>query len=404
MATLVQSIPARQSSFWAVTFLISGTCIGGGMLALPVQTAKAGFFLTLFGLLISWGFMTLTGLLLVEATLWVKNDTHFASLSRILVGKKTRLIALLVYLFMNYTSLVGYTAGGSALISHWGKALFGLSLSHELSCLLFTLAFGSMLFLGSYFIGKINLLFMLGLALTYCSLVAFGIRYVDVTNLSFRPDVRAGMSIFSIILATFSYQMIVPSLCAQLHYDADKLKKAILLGTSLPALVYMLWIFVVHGVIPLEGSFGLLETLNRGASATEPLRMHFAHWSIALLSDFFALFAVVTSYLGLSLALFYFLKDSFSELRIQASRGMIIFSSLAPTLVLAMMFPSALVRCLDMSGGYGDTILSGLIPVSMVWMGRYKRGMKGDFTIPGGKWTLGIAALFYLTVFFIQMF
>jgi len=372
------------------------------MLALPVQTAASGFMYSLMGIFLCWSFMTYTGLLLVEATLWVKNETHFSSLSRILVGNGTRILALLVYLAMNYLSLVAYTAGGAALIKHQVLAHTGLELNYEIACLLFTLFFGSLIFLGAQIVGKMNLLFMVGLGVTYFCLVGLGINHVEMSRLAFKPSWTEGLGIFSIILATFSYQMVVPSVCLHLNYDAQKLKKAIILGTSIPFVVYSLWLFVIHGVVPLEGEHGLLAALDRGASATEPLRAHFGHWSLAALSDFFAFFAIVTSYLGLSLALFYFLKDCFQEVKINMSRNGIIIASIVPTLLLAMMFPKALVQCLDISGGYGDTILSGLIPITMVWVGRYRKKLTGEFKVPGGKLGLSLAAAFYLFIFLLQ--
>lgn len=400
---LVQPITAQDRNFWIVTLLVSGTCIGGGMLALPVQTAASGFMYTVMGIVMCWAFMTYTGLLLVEATLWVKNETHFSSLSRLLLGNGARLLALLVYLFMNYLSLVAYTAGGAALITHYAEALLGIPLSYETSCTLFTLFFGSMIFLGAQLVGRLNFLFMVGMGVTFFGLISFAIGHVDMSKLVVSPPSwTQGLGIFSIILATFSYQMVVPSICLQLNYDAEKLKKAIVLGTTIPFLIYTFWLFIIHGVVPQHGENGLLEALGRGASATEPLRAQLDHWSLAILSDFFAFFAIVTSYLGLSLALFYFLKDGFQEIKISMSRNAIIFSSIVPTLVLAMMFPKALVQCLDISGGYGDTILSGLIPIAMVWVGRYKKNMKGEFQVPGGKIGLTVAAAFYLFIFVLQ--
>lgn len=396
-----QSI-SRDSSFWAVTLLVSGTCIGGGMLALPVQTAGAGFLYSVMGIIICWAFMTFTGLLLVEATLWVKNETHFTSLSRILVGNGTRFLAVFVYLFMNYISLVAYTAGGASLIQHQIGKHLGLSLNYETCCVLFSILFGSMIYLGAQFVGKLNLWFMIGLAVTFFGLTSLAVGHVDMTKLAFKPHWSQSMGIFSMILATFSYQMVVPSLCLQLNYDARQLKKAIILGTTIPFVVYTFWLFIVHGVVPQEGENGLLEALNRGASATEPLRAQFGHWSLAILPDFFAFFAIVTSYLGLSLALFYFLKDCFQEVNISMTKNAIILSSIIPTLLLAMMFPKALVQCLDISGGYGDTILSGLIPIAMVWIGRYRKKLTGEFRVPGGKIGLALAAVFYLFIFAIQ--
>ena len=196
--------------------------------------------------------------------------------------------------------------------------------------------------------------------------------------------------------------MVVPSICLQLNYDPVKLKKAIILGTTIPFVVYTFWLFIIHGVVPQEGENGLLNALDRGASATEPLRAQFGHWSLTYLSDFFAFFAIITSYLGLSLALFYFLKDCFQEVKISMTKNAIILASIVPTLLLAMMFPKALVQCLDISGGYGDTILSGLIPIAMVWMGRYRKKLTGEFSVPGGKLGLIAAAAFYLFIFALQ--
>lgn len=394
---------AAQRAFWMVTLLVSGTCIGGGMLALPVQTAQAGLVLSLIGLFVCWAFMTYTGLLLVEATLWVKNETHFSSLSRILVGNKTKVLALLVYLFMNYSSLVAYTAGGAALIVHHLQVHLGLVISYEMGCLLFTLMFGSLIYLGASLVGKLNFWFMIGLVVSYAGLIAITASQMDSYYLSAQMPWSQGASIFSIILATFSYQMIVPSLCLQLEYDPLLCKKAVSLGTTIPLVVYALWLLLIHGVVPIEGDDGLLAALARGASVTEPLRAQFHHWSFALLADAFGFFAIVTSYLGLSLALFFFLKDGFVELNISMGRHAIILSSILPTLLLAMTFPDALVRCLDLSGGYGDTILSGLIPIAMVWMGRYRKGLESSFVVAGGRPALVVAALFYLVILGLQL-
>lgn len=399
----INTVPeSRKSTFWAVTLLVSGSCIGGGMLALPVQTANAGFMMSFFGIIVSWLFMTYTGLLLVEATLWVKNETHFGSLSRIIIGNKTKILALIVYIFMNYASLVAYTAGGANLIGHQISIHFGIDLSYELCCVLFTFIFGSMLWLGAHLIGNINSLFMVGLILTYFGLIGLGINHINPSYLGFLPPLSEGLGIFSMILATFSYQMVVPSLCLQLDYDAKLLKKAVIFGTTIPFVAYSVWVCLIHGVVPLEGTNGLLEAYSRGASATEPLRMQFDHWALTGLSDFFAFFALVTSYLGLSVALFYFLKDCFKELHVRMSKNTIILTTIIPTMLLAILFPNALITCLDLSGGLGDTILSGLIPIALVWMGRYKRGFKGEYTVPGGKAALIFTSVFYVLILFKQ--
>jgi tyrosine-specific transport protein len=394
MSAVISSAVETKGSFWTATSLIAGTCIGGGMLAMPVQTAETGFFLSAMALLASWFFMTFTGLLLVEATLWVKNETHFASLSRILLGNGAKVIALSVYLFMNYASLVAYIAGGSALINSWFAAN-GLIISYEMACVLFTSCFGLIVFLGAHFIGKLNFIFVIGLCVCYLGLVSIGIGNIQQDYLTFRSAWKACFGTFSMILATFSYQMVVPSVCSYMNYDREKLKKAVIVGTTIPLIVYVLWIFVIHGAVPLDGENSLREAFANGSSATVPLRAHLQHWSLVLMADVFAFFAVATSYLGLSLALFHFLSDCFRELKLEIGRNLIIFLTIIPALILAVLFPRALLQSLDISGGFGDTILSGLIPIAMVYVGRYKKGLGKASSLFSGRAVLAIAACFF---------
>ncbi len=395
-------VKKAQGTFWAATCLISGTCIGGGMLAMPVQTAEIGFGHSFIGLFTCWIFMTFTGLCLMEATLWIKNETHFPSLSRILIGNWVKVLAVIVYLFMNYASLVAYTAGGATLIQVWSQSLLNMTLSYEISCILFTLIFGSAVYLGAQFMGRLNFWFMLALGLCYFALVGISLNYVKAENLAWRSHWVESLGAFSMILATFSYQMVVPSVCSYLNYDAVKLKKAIILGTTIPFVIYSLWVFVVHGVVPLEGENCLREAWIHGHCAASPLHKQLNHWFITAFADTFAFLAIVTSYLGLSMALFHFLKDCLKEVNVNMGRNLIIFLTVFPALVLGILFPRALLQFLDLSGGYGDTILSGMIPIALVWVGRYNKKLESAYRVPGGKIALIAAGLFFFGILLLQ--
>jgi tyrosine-specific transport protein len=50
----------KHSHILVAALLVAGTCVGGGMLALPVETGVIGFFPSLLIMVISWGFMTMT--------------------------------------------------------------------------------------------------------------------------------------------------------------------------------------------------------------------------------------------------------------------------------------------------------------------------------------------------------
>lgn len=392
-----------QKSFLSASLLVAGACIGGGMLAMPIQTAEAGFFPSLFMLALSWIFMTFTGLLLVEATLRMKNNAHFSSLTTTFLGKWGNALCLIVYLFMNYASLVAYTAGGASLLDQWIVDCFGSSIGYMGSCTVFTIIFGATIYLGSIFIGKMNSLLVIAMIFAYVNLVGSGLSSVEPQYLIDRSSWWQGVSSVPLLLAAFSYQMIVPSVCSYLNYQVKPLKKAIVLGTLVPFIVYAIWLLLVHGLIPFEGAGGLQEAFLKGTGTTDPLKKHFSSLFLKIMADGFAFCALVTSYLSLSLGLFDFIQDAFRDVKIEIQKNTITLLSVVPALGLALLYPRALLDFLDMSGGFGDALLSGLIPVALVWVGRKRQNSKeSPYTAPGGNAALLATASIALVIFVCQ--
>src|SRR3989338_5365946 len=313
MTTTIQSSQSTQVSSWKGVLLVSGTCIGGGMLAMPIQTADAGFLMSSLVLFSSWIFMMFTGLLLVEATLWLKAQYHFSTITQACLGNGGKILTLIIYLFMNSASLVAYTSGGALLIDGWIQNLLGVSLGYQVNCVLFTLSFGGLVYLGIYATGRVNSWLTLLMGGAYCYLVWLGVSSLQPDYLVFRAAWGPALHSFPLILAAFSYQMIVPSLCSYLNYDVRRLRKAIIIGLSIPFTAYFLWLLTIHGTIPFEGAGGLHEAFVNGSMIVEPLKVRFTSASLGLIIDSFAFFALTTSYLGLSIALFDFVRDLFKR-------------------------------------------------------------------------------------------
>ncbi len=89
----------KTGTFIGGTLLIAGSCIGAGMLALPIATGLAGFIPSVFSFLIAWGFMTLTGLLLVEVQSTFKERVNIGSMAERAMGPAGRIISWVLYLF-----------------------------------------------------------------------------------------------------------------------------------------------------------------------------------------------------------------------------------------------------------------------------------------------------------------
>lgn len=385
------------------TCLVGGTCIGGGILALPVETGGIGLWPAVAVLIFSWLFMTLTALLYAEASLWMKeDDAHVVTMSRHLLGRFGEYVSVLLYLFMGYASLVAYNSGGSILIVNFVNVLTDYGLARWEACVIFAVIFGSVLYLGSKILGWINSAFVVGLVVAYVAMVTIGLGEIQ-TALYDRFVWKGMYSILPLMITSFSFQMIVPSLALYLDHDSTSLRRAITWGTCIPAAAYLLWLVVVLGVVPNEGAHGLAEALREGVAATESLK-YFTHskW-LASFAEFFAFFAIVTSYLGIALGLYDFLSDLTKIHKKGWGKfilGLLVF---VPTLYFTVLFPNAFLTALDITGGLGDSLLNGVIPVLMVWIGRYYVGYESEKSLFGGKTMLAVLFVASLSILAAQI-
>src|SRR3990167_3888929 len=100
-------------------FLVAGTSVGAGMLALPVVTAAGGFFPALLLYVLCFGFMTSTGLLILEVCLEMPPDTNLVTMASTYLGRFGKVSAWVLYLFLFYCLTVAYLSGGGALLRGW---------------------------------------------------------------------------------------------------------------------------------------------------------------------------------------------------------------------------------------------------------------------------------------------
>lgn len=397
----------NKPTIWTLlsaVFLVAGTCIGGGMLALPLATGLSGFLPSLVIMLISWLMMTLTALLLLEVSLWMEEGVHVITMTSRLLGPAGKVVSWLLYLFICYASLVAYTAGGGSQIAHSFNALFGWPLSREVGAFIFMVVFGAVIYLGAIIVGRVNMILFLAMCAAYFLLVGEGVSEI---NPEYLMHTRWSTSLiaFPLLLTSFSFQTMVPSLTPYLKRHAQSLKKAILYGTSLTLLVYVIWQALILGIIPVEGEKGLIEALKRGEPATVFLNEHVYGPRLAIIAEYFAFFALVTSFLGIALGLFDFLSDGLHIKEKGWGSVMLALLVAVPTLFFATYYERAFLVALDATGGFGDAILNGIIPCLMVWIGRYKMGYKGVTMVPGGKKALAVIFLFYfgLVIYVILM-
>lgn len=383
-------------------FLVAGTCIGGGMLALPVATGVSGFLPSLAVMSICWLAMTLTALMLLEVTLWMEEGVHVITMTSRLLGTPGRLISWCLYLFICYASIVAYTAGGGHQISSAFTHYFNLSVSKEVGCILFIFLFGFVVDMGSQIVGRVNSILFTAMIASYFALVGMGLEEVKSYHLN-HNNWPFSLYAVPLTLTTFSFQTMVPSLTPYLKRHAKALRLSVIGGTTITFAIYAVWQWLILGIVPATGENSLAEALQKGEPATQFLSSHVqGHW-IVTTAEFFAFFAIVTSFLGIGLGLFDFLSDGLKVKK--QGKGKLLLGALIiiPTLIFATQYERAFLVAMETTGGIGDSILNGMIPVLMVWIGRYRLGLTGPYRVVGGKLLLIAVFAFFLSAFIIQI-
>lgn len=378
-----------KGSVLAGSLLVAGTSIGGGMLALPVLTSLAGFMPSVVIYLFCWLFMASTGLLFLEISQWMKGEANIVSMAEQTLGIPGKCFAWVVYLFLFYCLTVAYMVG-------CGNILVELS-QHQipdwLGPLIFVILFAPLILIPTALASHLNIWLVAGLAFSYFGFVFLGFYYVNPELLK-AYDWSYSLKVLPIAFTSFAYQGIVPTLAAYMHHDAKNIRKAILIGSFIPLIAYIIWEWLILGIVPLEGPNGLRDALEQGQNAVQPLKYFIESGSVYWLGQAFAFFALITSFLGVALGLRDFLADG---LNIQKDiKGKIVLALLVliPPLLIAISYPHIFLIALDYAGGFGCALLLGLLPVIMAWRGRYFLNFPFSPQLPGGKWILSLLGIF----------
>lgn len=381
------------------SLLVAGTSIGGGMLALPVLTSQVGFFPSLLIYFACWLFMAGTGLLFLEVSLWMKDESNIVSMAGQTLGIAGKIFAWGLYLFLFYCLTLAYIVGAGDLIAELLKD--SVSLKSWQAQLIFLAVFGPFVYVGANLIGRLNIYLMLGLGISYFAFVYLGFSHV---NTSFLLESNWSKIWFAlpITFTAFAYQGIIPTLVTYLGRDVRQIRLAILIGSFLPFITYIIWQWLILGIVPAEGPDSLAEAIQKGQNAVQPLKNILDVPLVYVVGQSFAFFALLTSFLGVTLGLLDFLADGFSIKKTPQSKVLLCLLIFVPPVLFALIHPHIFLIALDYAGGFGCALLLGLLPVLMVWAGRYHLGLKGEYRVKGGRFILVLFVLFVIIELFCQ--
>ncbi|MCL5050404.1 MAG: tyrosine transporter TyrP, partial [Firmicutes bacterium] len=240
-------------------FILAGTTIGAGMLALPLTSAGLGFPVSVAIMVVIWALMAYTGMLMLELHQHVPVTATLHGLAEEFLGWKGRLAATVAMLFLLYALCAAYIAGGGALMQQ--RVIGHLPAAPEFSgVLVFTLIIGLIVSLGTSKVDIINrILFVLKLIVLLVTMVMLTPEVAGSRLLDMPLEQGLLVAALPVIFTSFGFHSCIPSLVRYLNKDMAALKKIVMIGSSLPLVVYIIWQALAFGAV---GQADLMQNSN----------------------------------------------------------------------------------------------------------------------------------------------
>lgn len=386
--------------------LIAGTSIGAGMLALPITTGIGGFYSAVGLFLICFAYMLVTLFLLLESNLYEPNmEANIISMARRRLGVMGQIASWSSFLLLYYAVAAAYMSAGGSLISKLFISNHELSnLQTNMTIIGFAGVGGLLVFFGAWLVDHMNRIFMCGLIISYFALVFFVTPHVKMVSLSAGHSEYL-LAAIPVVVLSFTSHVIVPSLRMYMQNNLGQLKKSLLYGSLVPLIFYIIWEFLIVGVLPASGEFSLAAIASRPhpvAGITQALNSSLGLTWVAAAVGVFSFCALVTSFLAVILSLIDFLSDGFQIKKDIRGRFILLFFTLVPPLLFAVYFPSGFVLALSYAGVF-VAVLYGILPPLMIWKARYYENLDCGFRVKGGKPVLVLCVVGAVLVILFQV-
>ncbi len=387
-----------NSRVFGSILLIIAMSIGGGLLSLPVVTAEGGFFNSSLLLTIIWLLTTVGSLFILEICLRLPKDTNLISMARDTLGVPGQVLTAVFFLLMLYCIMCVYVSGGTDLVHSIWQSM-NIQLYPGLSGIIFVFVLGAFVWHGIKLVDHTNRALMSAKMLVYFLLILFLAPSVHVKNLPSGEFHALSIAVMPAIFS-FGYAIIIPSLCSYLEHNVKQLRKAILIGSFVPLLCFVIWNYTVQGtmsqatLVSISHSGQVVSQLNAGLSAIgNP-------W-ITTITHLFTTICLLTAFLAVSLSLSDVIANGIHRKKEGKNKWLIYALTFLPPLAIVLFRPYIFITAIQYAGIL-VVALSILLPTLMVWRSRRipKLIKHTKYQVAGGIFTVLLMLIVSLALLF----
>ncbi|MGK4476608.1 aromatic amino acid transporter [Aeromonas molluscorum] len=360
--------------------IIAGVCVGAGMLGLPSAGAGAWTIWSILAIALTMMVMTISGWLLLESYQDYPLRVSFDTVTRELLGDKVNALNNLTVYFVGGILLYAYITSAGLIID----GMTGIG--SQWASILFTLCFSLLVWHSTRAVDRISVVLVISMGLSF----VFGISGLSLNikptmlfdtlsqHASYAPY---ALAMLPVALTSFGYHHSVSSMRAY-YGEERRARYAILGGTTIALLFYIVWLVSVFGNLP-RSEFGPVVAQGGNVDVLlKALASVIESEAVANALNLFSMAAILSSFIGVGLGVFDYLADLFKFDNSRQGRAKSWAATFLPPLLLSLLFPFGFLMAIGYAGAVA-TFWTCIIPALLAWKVR-KSGKGGGFRVPGG--------------------
>lgn len=279
---------AKQRVFWRSVYPLVGSVIGVGIFGLPFAFGQAGFGIGVIHLVVLG--LVNTFMLLIYADIVMNTDGHprLTGIVERYLGKGWSHVATVLMIGSIWGAMLAYIiVGGEFLHALLAPVLGGALMTYQV---VFFFVSAVLLIGGLGFISRLQVVFVLTLLVMLFLILVGALPFVSLENLTYVDQKNAFLP-FGVVLFAFGGFAAIPEMAQVLGRQKKMLRKSILVGVSLVAVVYLAF----AGVVVAVTGPGTTEEAIIGLGG------FVGNW-VLVIGSIVGLFSVFTSFLILGIA------------------------------------------------------------------------------------------------------
>lgn len=362
--------------------IIASVCVGAGMLGLPSASAGAWTVWSILAILLTMVVMTISGWMLLEAFKEYDLKVSFNTVTKELLGKKVNFINNLTVYFVGGILLYAYITSSGLIIQNL------LDIDSKSASVIFVAVFSAFVWHSTRAVDRISVLLILFMILSFVFGVSGLAANIDTSILLDTISQESqyapyAMAILPVALTSFGYHHSVASMRAY-YGEENKAKNAILGGTVIASVLYLLWLTSIFGNLPRVDFGPVIEQGGNVDVLLSSLGSVIESEKVSQAINSFSMAAILSSFIGVGLGVFDFLADLLKFEDNRTGRAKTWAVTFVPPLVLSVLFPFGFVSAIGYAGA-AATVWTCIIPALLVRKARKTSGTKDGFRAPGGQ-------------------